>query len=941
MKGRGVSIGWPAVWIVLALGGLAWPGHVLLESFSVNRKWTANVEIPSASTLDADLFALLASNGAIWPERQDVTTRIAHTPCNSLTLMSPEGAQLVDGPAGREGRKHVRELCESPQGERIREEIANFNRGFLLVAVSDNRNAAEAKASADGVACADGVSRARLFVPDGCLANEWTISVARDGRPAQSVPDAAISPLEYAFLATSETGYFGDWRAVAPFIDTATGQTGDHVLRTTVKFGGEPLRVRTVGLAVSVAIDGAIAPFPNGRQDRTGLQTASGGFFVSAAALCAQDDGRNGERAPCSPGDARGRAAGSYVTIEGPAGSAANIEIVVKPMPLAPRELRRHRAAKKPAPGVAVNIGAGLTHMRCAADAPAGNAEARGEADTGCALSWIVPENAAPSGETDAPISVKAGELLVLDAKGTLSEEAFDLGYGGLVGLGTDDAGSVAQALARSGTPEGFALTIDPQIQALAMQALAAHFSCPDGGCARRADLVVLDAEGATAGEVLAIASLPRPPAGLSAWDLETLERAAPSRSPMAAYGWRNHDLRATPGSTFKLVTALTASQYVLDSGDRELEDVLFGRAGLRDMAGRLGIIAAVESRFNGPCTPRRNPDQAKDFNALPVPGAAGDVVFCIGNAAQGEGNGALRPTLGSLFEPAKASGCGGGSEKSRAGLCEALKESSNLFFAGLALALDGDKLLTPGTRREHTREADDLLLARMAARLFPARSTKEGRSQRNVLDLLDVDYPSSGRARSSPLVVDASLTAPAGEPRRLRLARGGIGLSVSASPLAIATVAASIATGRIVRPHAVPRAVRGEPADPLEGTPVLEAPAGREALRDDLLEEIRRGMAAVVKTGTAASAMRSLPPELKAALRAKTGTAPLVDGDKPTPPEGRYAAWVAGYVEPPAGKSGITRRIAFACRIANSEAGGGKACGPVIRDFVMALHKR
>lgn len=941
MNGRGFAMNWPAVWIALTLGLLGWAGHILLESFSVNRKWTALVTIPSASALDADLFGLLAGNGAIWPERQDVTTRIAHTPCNSLTLMFPEGAQLVDGPAGREGRKHVRELCESPQGERIRQEIANFNRGFLLVAVSDNRNASGAKASAEGVVCADGVSRGRLFIPDGCFANDWTISVARDGRPAHSVPNAAISPLEFAFLATAETGYFGDWRAVAPFIDTATGEAGDHVMRTTVRFGTEPLRVRTIGLAVSLAIDGALAQFPDGRLDRKGLQASSGSLFVSAASLCAQDDGGSGERDSCGPSDARGRAAGSYVTIEGLAESEVTIEIVVKPLPLAARELRRHRAANKPSPGLEMNIGAGLARMRCVADAPAGNAEARGEADTGCALSWIVSENEVQSSDTETPISLSSGELVVLDAKGKLSETAFDLGYGVLVGLGTDDAGSVAQALARSGMPEGFALTIDPQIQALALEALAAHYSCSDGGCARRADLVVLDAEGETAGEVLAIASLPRPPAGLSAWDLETLERAAPARSPLAAYGWRNHDLRATPGSTFKLVTALAASQYVLDSGDRDLEDILFGRAGLREMAGRLGIIAAVESSFNGPCTPRRNQDQANDYNALPVPGAAGGLVFCIGNAAQGEGNAALRPTLGSLFEPTTASGCGVRSEKSRAGLCEALKESSNLFFAGLALALDEDKLVIPGTRREHSREVDDLILARMAARLFPARSTEEGRRQRNVLDLLDVDYPASGRARSSPLVVDAALRAPAGEPRRLRLARSGVGLSVSASPLAMATVAASIATGKVVRPHAVPFAVRGNTADPLEGTPVLEAPAGREALRDSLLQEIRGGMAAVVKTGTAASVMRSLPTELKAALRAKTGTAPLVDGGQPTPAEGRYAAWVVGYVEPPDGKSGITRRIAFACRIANSEFGGGRACGPVIRDFILALHKR
>jgi cell division protein FtsI/penicillin-binding protein 2 len=156
-----------------------------------------------------------------------------------------------------------------------------------------------------------------------------------------------------------------------------------------------------------------------------------------------------------------------------------------------------------------------------------------------------------------------------------------------------------------------------------------------------------------------------------------------------------------------------------------------------------------------------------------------------------------------------------------------------------------------------------------------------------------------------------------------------------------MASVAASVATGRIVRPHLVPQAERGPSDDPVEGEPLLNAPPEKQALADRLLREIRDGMGAVIRNqgGTSRSAFAKIPAELRDSIFAKTGTAPVF-GHSNSPPDGRYASWLVGYVEPQAGLPGFDQKIAFACRVAFTPSYGGSVCGPVVRDFLLALYE-
>lgn len=943
---------------------------ILFGSVAANRIWMERVEVPTASSLDLDVFNKLTAGGAIWTVRQGPVVSVQHTPCNTMASRSPENAMLVDGPAGVSKRRFVRELCDSPQGERIRAQIAVFNRGFNLAGLSDNRNASAGLASKAGIACAERNEKAFLFVPADCFPSAWTAAVLADGRQAQAVTDDAISPGEYSFLARADVGFFGNWKTVSPFSDTNTGRPADHLFGSEIAFGAIPVEVRTIGIPLSVSINGASVAVIDGKPERSHIPTASGEFRLSLDIICPPVfEGRRKLPATaetCIEAGKAGSPVGSRISLTGPDGATAKVEIALKPSTAAPAGLRALEKGKTRDPQRRVGIGTGQLRMLCTEEPPAKSAMATGETETGCKLAWLAPETLETGKKAEGLQNVSAGALPLRNAEGNLSREAFDLGIAQLLGLGKADAGSVLQAWEMSAAQRQISLTIDPDIQRLALAVLEKHHVCnTPGKCESRADLVVMDAEGQTAGDVFAAASLPRPVQGVSAWDIETFERSDPADSPLAAYAWRNYDLRATPGSSFKLVTALAASQFVLDNPDEELESVLLGTYAsgqnpLEVITRRLGLAKPMkmhggrlepDPKFQGRCIPSFKGKDFANFNALPVAGAkaprSGASVYCLGNNTGDSGS---RAGVTSMLEQGSVSGCEPGSAVKRAGLCEALMDSSNLYFGGWALLMDARKFLRPGTEDEHPDALPDLLLSKMATRLFrnpvickedaaSGTSPQTGCEKPNPdpLALLDPTFAFSGRARPSPLVVEAELEVSNGEPRRQRLAQAGVGIGVRASPLAMAAVAATVATGVIVRPRVVADGHGMRKSDVLEGEPVLDAPAGREQLRDQLLNQLRAGMHAVVVAGTAKKTLGKLPAHLKKSVHAKTGTAPLVlrAKNKGIP---KNAGWLVGYVDPPGGNSAIRKRIAFACRVAPTRQTGGDACGPIVRDFLLAL---
>ena len=258
--------------------------------------------------------------------------------------------------------------------------------------------------------------------------------------------------------------------------------------------------------------------------------------------------------------------------------------------------------------------------------------------------------------------------------------------------------------------------------------------------------------------------------------------------------------------------------------------------------------------------------------------------------------------------------------------MCEALIASSNLFYGGVAQRL----FRMPGA--ENTVEP---LTVRVAHKLSFGRSVVP-RGLPTPPDIKDVIRGfdlTRGKAPASALFADpitmrAAIPGEAGA-NAGSVVRSGFGDDVSATPLAIATIYASVATGKVVHPTIVPlERAQGCPvkkADDEECSPIV--PEGRNA--EPLMESLRAGLRGVGRTGPFAR-LSELAAEGR--LHVKTGTATVSRGR-------RFSTWVAGWVDGKPNTS-IPTRISFACFFTHrSDADlGGRVCGPVISEFLLKL---
>ena len=927
--------------VVSGVGYVVWTlGHYLNQ----NRDWVVVVDVPPVSELDQRLLKRFVDFGVVWPERSAAHLRLVHPACTRVLRERPENAETLDiappEAADPEGRRAalVRELCTSELGERVRAEIELFNSAQLLLAVRDNRATFDGTVTSDGVTCTDRTVSKALFPPPGCLSSAWEISVPNLSSALDTIAEAAIPVRSYVFLASASKPHMSTWAVVSPF----SGQGGEappaQALRSDVVLRAARHEVQWIGLVESLTLGDKTVTLSEGRLSSTRVATGMGTVTVSVRRVCA---GRQGRMRNC-PNDAayegapegRAPAEASVITFEGnTSGAVLPVEILAQPGFLDPTtRLSSGRVDKESGKRL---VGVGQITVACAEQIaiPKG-ATLKGGQDTTCDVTW----RTRPEGDVGDIAEKRSGPFAltiegqpILDENGLLTSDAFEWGYGDILGFGTPDPGSFAAVLRRQSLPDNFTLTVRPSMQALLAETLTRSLRAHGSGCVvtdscanrTRADLVVLDAQGPDAGEILGFASLPGPGVGLSRWDLIALDTASPRASPFAANGFRAHDVTATPGSTFKIVTSLAAMQHVLDGDARNVEPMLMGTEPMARTVTRLGLVASgnlAAQRAQGRDCATSGSTRPDTVNALYVPNYnSSGVARCVPNAGDTAFHNA---TLG------RCEDLGGG--RPGIGVCEAMTKSSNLYYAGLALHLDGDKLLKPDGRTEHYDARTDLEMVQMAQRLF-GRDRDLGKLL-SPLDAFSPHYPFAARARPSEIVLDAQLSRPVGTPRRLDLAFSGMGQSVSASPLAMATIAASLAEGRVVEPRVVPLALR--PPSKLPHRPILDA-KGQTGKHDDMLHHLRRGMANVVTEGTARSARRaSLGGGLSSKLFFKTGTAQItVPGFS-----NQKAAWVVGYVEPLGGTSRIRQRLAIACRVAPT----GKSsshCARIVGDLLEALH--
>lgn len=938
--------------ILVALLLVAWLAIWLIPA---NRAWLKVVEIPGATELDGELFSKLMDAELIWVERTETDIWLRRIACSSYNVANPETIVKRVGKSAAFDRRLVFELCRSNLGERIIENVDLFNSGNQLIAVRDNRGAGQAQ---NGVlTCSDGTSVTSLFLPPNCMRSEWKTTVKSSGQPLRPVSADAIPIRDYFPLAMLKPAVMSDWAVVRPFFDAITGTVPHHTFETEVTFKSEPLSIQIIGYADRIAInDRTINLSELGVAERGSLQTAVDGqnIAISFERVC---EGEKKTKVNCEFSGTKLKS-GLHIFVTAPAGAVLSLRLDLLPS-------NHSSAPSGPAPTQTAqpvtwsqsNLEVRDIKITCAQkNVPATTPHLLG-ASAACVAFWDdvqiwpkLPSPRTPPGGTQPPpaatpdpavdpikaepFGLEMDGIAILNDSGQLTPEGFRLGYGDILGFGTSDINSYADYLSRHAGGREIKFTFRPAMQQRMIDVLKRGVPRGKMRPYSRAELIIMDAEGADAGRILGYATTPdRREGGLSHWDMRALSLVKPGDSPFAAHLWKAHDNSAVPGSTFKLVTALAAIQHVLDEDDDTLEDILLGQASAQEMMTYLGWMRAVPG-FKGACRPQGATGGFASYNAFPVYDREGNgqIIHCLGNFGQASADSYLL---------SGNNGCRPGDARRHTGLCEALQKSSNQFFASIALH-SGKKALyrMPGATAEHDDELVGVPLVVLTQRLSTTRQMAT--APLGLFDALDPKFQ-VGSVASVPIKLRVMDPQPdqtifprvAARSRSQDLAQNGMGQAVDATPTAMAAVAASIATRRVVNPIIAEQAVR--PATP--HIPLIHFPQGEKARHDALLDALELGMRQVVTRGTGTRIDKGLPATVVQGIHAKTGTADVEIEQKE-----RNGAWVVGFVRAPGGGSGITQDISFACRVVpiptGRGQGGGSVCGPVINTLLHELHK-
>lgn len=968
--------------LMLGLGAaatFAWASHAVLVGFGSAigemKEVRAAHRVERGGELSGDLFNDLARNGKLAfvarTGRLDLDVDCRAWNSGFLRAQDKEKDARIRNASAR--------LCRSDIGAALASEIDTWNGRVSMVAVRDDWDASEPCQNKE---------KPKDYVPTGCHPGVWEASVPLGkGAAAAGLLGGAPAPDLFGFLALAQHERFGDWQR----FDASGVRDGALILerrfdpRGPGRDGGDRARRMTIDVAGDLEdatwVDGAGKP----------AETIGVGEI-----LC--EGNRHGD--DCRTGGSRGALVprAHRIRIDVAAHSGRTLRLAVRPIsvveasvaalgqadfrkPLLHEGWREPDDAPVPAAGpvrsvrftrhIGVqcdDVSPLLAYYDNAAGSfvkmPSTGNETADEKIRACRLLWDNSEERFAAKKEDPPgtvtIAAAGGhdkraltDIVVTktDRPGpgpgttriVANAETRRLGLIPVVGFDDHDVNSLLGRL-RTRVPQGkntqVDLTIDADLQAAAfgtieglMQgrpefaAIAGHLS-DEYDKRRRVAIVLVDAghvgddAGGTGfdkqtGRILAAATWPQVSAVLSEWDLVALETYRGATSPIATYGWSGNNRLNAPGSTFKPLVALAAIDKAA-RGDETVADMLGAEPG------RDGLDAAAMERVLG---------AAYGFGwgatTLDVPLYAG--------------RGRTSKTVelhNDHDEPVSAAALSRGKAGRFVDLDGAMAFSNNLWFARLALAIDENAVSTlqpDGNRVEYADAAHngELTMSRVVARIWP----------KDALDLTPgLALGPYSRLRATRIQI--SETNPR-LPRLFSVALNGIGQGgAQATPLALASVMASIATGVIVLPRLTPtegsvRPSRGAPlvdhAD-VDGKPLDTRRA------DAMLAALRRSMASVVRRpgATAFAAFKGMP-DLARRLHGKTGTAQVGSRDGRDPEANLNTVWFEGWVDGLMPRY-ADRRIAFACLVTHADRAGGSAggsvCAPLIRKLFAAIER-
>jgi hypothetical protein len=640
----------------------------LLGELAQSRAWIKQPDFTEASKESEDLFRELVRDGIIWLDTAVPAMR--NQPCEAV-FDSSLAIQRAGAPPLR--RKQLERMCNQPAGKQILEEMLVWNASFLIAAVRDDRNTS--------TRCADGQVLDLPVVPPGCRPAPWSANTLQQGgspSPLTQIPNAVPPPRDFADFAAGSARSLSDWALFGPLRDDS-----DRIsLTTRLPAGNRRVLVEAIVTPTRITVGGEGA---NVDARRETLSVRAGGLTINGTRVCDQD-----EFETCAEAAAKGMPQGWRFTVNG--ARRRDVDITIEGAPV--------RAVPQTAKEVLTGEGGATGKVRLWRSAQIeANCERVPRRDVACELSWrTTVSQQRRSGGTGRRVTFADGSIAI-EPSGKPAPVVDEMGLTALIGYGPSDIGSLTSAIGNARTRDPLVLTIEPAIQKMAQEAIYTKMGArldkgakrlrinpanteanepPDQGDARVA-IVMMDA-GDNPGEVLAMASWPDFRPGMHSWDILALSSGREGDSPLAGHPWRAGDVHAMPGSTFKLVAGLAgaAATKVYPWAS----DVVLGREPPARQMARLGIGAS----------------------ALNVEGVT------IGNYGGG--------AVASSFLPPAQSGCPSGGVGNQISVCEALIKSSNLWFAGLALGIDGPKTMARPPAQPSGRTGT--LLAAQTERLFP-----------------------------------------------------------------------------------------------------------------------------------------------------------------------------------------------------------------------------
>lgn len=450
--------------------------------------------------------------------------------------------------------------------------------------------------------------------------------------------------------------------------------------------------------------------------------------------------------------------------------------------------------------------------------------------------------------------------------RGEASALSEKLGLLPLVGQDKNDRYTLSGLLNQSNLPANshtdFYLTINSQLQKAAQDTLSKHVKRQKHAEAAGA-LVVLNPQN---GAILAAANVsPRPLIrGVHHWDRMAYAAAYPQQDPSQFRPWQGDTGFNAPGSSFKVVTALASLQAIQEGtpNNQQIESMLKGvsRAQFKAVTG----LSPDSTNFSHP----KLSQPIANYHSIPI---------------------------SQSFKP-----------QDQVGLTEALRDSVNNWFIQLSFLSD-EKTLPDGNNTQLSQMAHQLgfepyfslVPESLKLQRIPARHGGRG----------DVLNAFAGKLSVQNAQAQAN-----------QLAFNSIGQDMVVSPLQMAKVAATIATGQIKQPYLIAWRNTEDLRASSQTSVELDVPH---------LAWLQTAMQAVVKSGTAQGHFGKLTPY----VYGKTGTAQA----KPKGEALQDTAWFVGFYSK---TKPSEASLAFACQITRADGGGGKICAPVVAEFLQTLDK-